>query len=93
MSKLRKPSEDQIRAAWIRRRWEVAGQLRSEGSDDEFDLFIAEVKAQALKEAAHEFDYNVGVSVSDNFELGELHQNEFVAFLNERADELTKEKP
>lgn len=46
------PKQSQIRSAWIGQRWEQAGQLRSEGSDDEFDRFLVGVRAEALRAEA-----------------------------------------
>lgn len=36
--------------AWIEYRWMRAKQLRSEGSDDEFDRWLRQVKAEVFEE-------------------------------------------
>lgn len=39
------PTEQMLRSAWWKERWDKKGQLRFEGSDAEFDRFIAKVKS------------------------------------------------
>lgn len=59
------PTMEKLRMAWIASRWESAGQLRSEGSDDEFDRAIAahDAEKRAEWEAEQgevEWEYGVG---------------------------------
>lgn len=47
---------------------------------------VSEIRSQALREAAHDFDHNIGVSSTDDEGADELHHNEFVAFLENLAE-------
>lgn len=44
------PTEQTLRSVWWKERWDQKGQLRFEGSDAEFDRFIARIKAEAWDE-------------------------------------------
>ena len=49
------PTTEQVRSAWIFKRWDSIGQLRSEGSDAEVDRWLAahdaEIRTAAQAEA------------------------------------------